>query len=388
MHYLTCPVRFQCAGLNQPLIDWGCGLPVEILDEQLMPALKKAGVGQIIRQVCPTWQSAFDRRVTKLSVSLQGPPLPAGTLLHQRHPKLLHLNIGEAPFIGRQLQTILAGLDSVRELNLGSARTSAPKNHPEGVEKNPPVDASLYALCKDMQAVGLEGVGSLPSVRNLHLGGCTALRNEAIQKLGGMGIRRLDLTSCHELTDEVFPHLLRLVFLEDLVLDRCTRISGQGLAVIRFMRIRRLSLKGCKGIISPVPPHPLEPLREILPPTLKHLSLEECSGLTALAIPHILHGLLLTSLILAEMRPARPAVLPIVTDGALVALGGMPLAALDLSGNPEITDAGLATLQGLPLTKLKLGRCRQITGAGLAGLLLLQTTLPPCFQQLCNCNEI
>lgn len=102
---------------DQPCIDWGEGLPLDVL------ALLAGGRNELkaMRGVNKIWQEGFERSIKVLRIGNTSPPLPADDTFCQRFPGLVSLHLGRSPVDEVDL-TQLEGFKHLRILNLGGYR--------------------------------------------------------------------------------------------------------------------------------------------------------------------------------------------------------------------------------------------------------------------------
>ncbi|KAF4401355.1 hypothetical protein G4B88_001549 [Cannabis sativa] len=171
-------------------------------------------------------------------------------------------------------------------------------------------------------------------------------------------IRSLDL-SFLPITDECLPSILRLQYLEDLVLEGCFGIDDSSLEVLKCSckSLKKLDLSSCQNITHVG----LSSLTNIAGENLEELTLSYVSPVTS---------------VLADSLRGLPMLQTVKLDGCLVTSAGLKaigdwcvsLRELSLSKCSGVTDDGLSSLviKHRDLRKLDITCCRRITYVSIA----------------------
>jgi F-box and leucine-rich repeat protein 14 len=198
--------------------------------------------------------------------------------------------------------------------------------------------------------------------------------NNCLLALSRLNLKELNLSQCHQITDNGLVHLKSLTQLKHLDLSQCHQITDNGLVHLASLnQLQILYLNWCKKITDAGLAH-LTTLTQ-----LKHLDLSQCHQITDNGLVHLAS---LNQLQILYLNWCKK-----ITDAGLAHLTTLTqLKYLDLSQCNQITDAGLAHLTTLTQLKyLDLSQCNQITDAGLAHL----TTLTQLkYLDLSRCHQI
>ena len=276
----------------------------------------------------------------------------------------------------------LAALSSVLLVCSGSQESAAApsQGNPSATPDDPTALKSLEAsgvsfgrdAAGNVTSVDASGVGSfgdtdidpltkLKGLRDVNLSG-TQVSNDGLVKLQGVKqLRKLELQTCANISDDGMQHLAALPKLEQVLLlynsGSITNGALQQLAKIKSLRL--LDVRGCVQISDEGVAH-LATL-----PNLVALKLKT-SGVTDKGVAHLARLSKLRSLHLESCR---------VSGDALQHLSGMKeLEELNLYGT-LVDDEGLAHLKGLSKLKILRFRDTAIAGTGLRHLAASQHSL-------------
>lgn len=276
------------------------------------------------------WQQGFENTITKLRISIEGPPMPVNGTFSQRFPSLVFLDLGESPVAEADLAQ-LAGLKHLRTLILGGYNLYTE-------------DADGGELLHRLTGVGFPLLAGL-QLEDMGLSGCKKVPDSALEGLRGQPLTNLDLSACRGLVGSGFQYLLGMP-LATLDLGYCENVTS--INGLRGLPLTSLNLAGCIGLKN------LEGLRMLT--ALSVLSLAGCTQFEGAQFSPLMN-LPLTDLDFEGCKGLKG-------DG-LKFLWGMPLTHLNVSWCPVLGDEDLRFLVGLPIKDLVLDGCEEMVGKGL-----------------------
>ncbi len=233
---------------------------------------------------------------------------------------------------------------------------------------------------------------SLP-LEDLDLSHCTGLRDEGLQYLAALPLKSLKIKSCDTITDGGLEFLSACRTLESLSIWACHQITGNGLRAISNLPLRTLNLKYCSGITNAALSL-LSSFTKLQTLTCSirifdEQSLNSISRLSTLQTlnlegctfpPTGIHALSA----LHALRRLNLDGCKELTDGNLAEISTLPLTDLNVTDCARLTNVGLQALSAMPLESLRLQACRAIDDRGISNL----SRLPLVSLDLYNCPRV
>ena len=201
---------------------------------------------------------------------------------------------------------------------------------------------------------------------NIDLSLCHDLTDNALMHLREMPLTSVCLGNCSNLTDNALAHLKRMP-LTSVNFSWCDKLTDNALAHLGGMSLTSVYFSGCKNLAD-------DALKHLKGMPLTSVDFSQCRELTNKALAH-LGGMSLTSIYFSGCKK--------LTRDALAYLGGMSLTSIYFSGCKKLTDEALAHLKGMPLTSVDFSHCKELNDNALThlkGISLTSVNFGGCFK--------